>query len=111
MNSAAHDSDGLPDLDTLDLTALLAAAGPARHTPDERDALTARHNALAADFNALAVCPPCSGRGHLPEYSHVAGGVCFACSGTGRHVMNRRVAKIAAKIEADLAAIRAELNG
>lgn len=28
-------------------------------------------------------CPRCGGTGHLPEYSHVAGGVCFRCNGSG----------------------------
>lgn len=29
-------------------------------------------------------CSRCSGSGYLPEFSHVEGGVCFRCRGTGR---------------------------
>ncbi|MEX0778118.1 MAG: HNH endonuclease [Balneolales bacterium] len=29
------------------------------------------------------VCPRCGGSGCLPQYSHVAGGVCFTCDGFG----------------------------
>jgi hypothetical protein len=28
-------------------------------------------------------CAHCSGRGYMPEYAHIAGGVCFACGGRG----------------------------
>ena len=28
-------------------------------------------------------CANCSGRGYMPEYAHIAGGVCFACGGRG----------------------------
>jgi len=28
-------------------------------------------------------CPRCGGSGYLPEFSHVAGGVCFCCGGSG----------------------------
>lgn len=31
-----------------------------------------------------ATCPKCGGRGYLPEYRHVSGGICFRCYGTGR---------------------------
>lgn len=30
-------------------------------------------------------CPRCSGRGYLPQYKHVQGGVCFRCGGDGEH--------------------------
>ena len=29
-------------------------------------------------------CSRCEGTGHLPEFSHVEGGRCFACQGSGR---------------------------
>lgn len=106
MDAAANN---LPDLDTLDLAALIANASAPRHTADERDAITAEHNALCRKLHALHVCPKCAGRGKIAEYAHIAGGDCFACSGTGRHVMNTRVGKIAAGLEAQLAALRDEL--
>ena len=30
-------------------------------------------------------CPKCGGKGYLPGYEHVEGGVCFLCGGSGRH--------------------------
>ena len=30
-----------------------------------------------------APCPKCNGRGYMGEYSHVKGGVCFRCKGSG----------------------------
>jgi len=32
---------------------------------------------------AYIVCPRCSGKGLLPHYSHVQGGICFRCVGAG----------------------------
>ena len=29
-------------------------------------------------------CTRCNGKGHLPIFSHVLGGVCFKCGGTGK---------------------------
>ena len=29
-------------------------------------------------------CPKCGGKGYLPGYEHVEGGICFLCGGTGR---------------------------
>jgi RecJ-like exonuclease len=29
-------------------------------------------------------CGKCNGRGHIPQFSHIAGGVCFNCSGKGK---------------------------
>lgn len=29
------------------------------------------------------ICPKCGGAGELPHYSHVEGGICFLCRGTG----------------------------
>ena len=29
-------------------------------------------------------CPKCNGTGKLPEFSHIANGDCFMCSGTGK---------------------------
>jgi len=31
----------------------------------------------------MAICPRCGGRGDIPQYAHVAGGVCFLCMGSG----------------------------
>lgn len=28
-------------------------------------------------------CPNCKGKGHLPQFSHVEGGICFSCNGSG----------------------------
>lgn len=28
-------------------------------------------------------CPKCGGEGRLPNYSHIKGGECFRCGGTG----------------------------
>lgn len=30
-------------------------------------------------------CPKCGGRGYLDYYSHVEGGICFLCNGSGRY--------------------------
>lgn len=29
------------------------------------------------------VCPKCNGKGYIPEYGHIASGVCFLCNGRG----------------------------
>jgi hypothetical protein len=29
------------------------------------------------------ICPKCGGRGYIPRYQHVSGGVCFVCKGSG----------------------------
>lgn len=34
--------------------------------------------------NATVTCPFCSGSGHLPHYSHIQNGDCFACGATGK---------------------------
>lgn len=36
------------------------------------------------DYN----CPKCGGTGYINYYSHVDGGVCFLCGGSGRHAHN-----------------------
>ena len=33
-------------------------------------------------------CPKCGGTGHINYYSHIDGGVCFLCGGSGRHAHN-----------------------
>lgn len=35
-------------------------------------------------LSRLGPCTRCGGTGYLSEYSHVEGGVCFSCGGTGR---------------------------
>lgn len=32
----------------------------------------------------MFTCKRCEGTGFLPQYSHIAGGVCFHCEGSGR---------------------------
>lgn len=39
--------------------------------------------AVSRKLKALGVCPKCAGRGHIPAFSHVQGGVCFKCGGHG----------------------------
>lgn len=36
-----------------------------------------------AERDATGECPRCGGRGNIPAFSHVQGGVCFKCGGTG----------------------------
>jgi hypothetical protein len=31
-------------------------------------------------------CDRCGGRGHMKEYAHVSGGVCFECNGSGQQI-------------------------
>ena len=40
---------------------------------------------------APKVCKRCDGRGYLDFYSHVKGGECFACAGTGLHRTRVRI--------------------
>jgi hypothetical protein len=35
-------------------------------------------------MNATFTCPFCNGTGHLPHYSHVQNGDCFACGASGK---------------------------
>jgi hypothetical protein len=43
-------------------------------------------------------CERCGGAGHISAYSHVSGGVCFECNGTGRteagHVYQHQGARV-----------------
>ena len=32
----------------------------------------------------MMTCGKCNGKGHLKTYTHIAGGVCFECNGSGR---------------------------
>src|SRR5574337_1063374 len=51
------------------------------------------------------ICPKCGGMGELPQYSHVEGGVCFLCNGTGflEDVVDSTDDVIVANREADTA--------
>lgn len=40
-------------------------------------------NVIKNQDNYREVCPKCNGRGHFSIYSHIEGGVCFMCWGTG----------------------------
>lgn len=40
-------------------------------------------NAFKSSGFSRSVCPRCGGGGFLPEFRHVAGGVCFLCNGNG----------------------------
>lgn len=64
-------------------------------------------NRRVRELRALNACPKCGGRGHIPEYAHVSGGSCFACSGTGES-MGPRAARAAARLEREIAELRAE---
>ena len=48
---------------------------------------TNRINQLFSAFQSMGIerggCPRCGGSGNLPQFSHVAGGVCFLCGGDG----------------------------
>ena len=35
-------------------------------------------------LNATVTCPFCGGSGHLPHYSHIQNGDCFACGASGQ---------------------------
>jgi RecJ-like exonuclease len=35
-------------------------------------------------------CGKCSGTGHINAFSHIAGGVCFMCGGTGKVTLKAR---------------------
>jgi len=52
-----------------------------------KQAETNRINQLFTAFQSMGVerggCPRCGGSGYLPQFSHVAGGVCFLCGGGG----------------------------
>lgn len=57
-------------------------------TTAEREAI--RTEPVATPRTEPIKCPKCAGTGHLSEYSHVQGGVCFRCSGTGEYVGSAR---------------------
>lgn len=85
-------ADGLPDLDTLDLDAILEYVPTpaefcgflAREMADEREdaARAARAEAIRA-ARAASVCGRCDGKGTIAGYRHIASGLCFECNGTG----------------------------
>lgn len=41
-------------------------------------------NVEDAEVYPKHVCPKCGGTGHIREYSHVSGGICFHCNGSGK---------------------------
>lgn len=57
---------------------------------------------LVKALSSLTSCPNCSGRGHIAEFSHVSGGVCFKCGGLGTAPMTRKAEKLAASYRARL---------
>ena len=44
-------------------------------------------------------CERCGGAGHISAYSHVSGGVCFECDGTGRTKAGRVYQHRGARVE------------
>lgn len=42
-------------------------------------------NAEDAEVSRKNVCPKCGGTGYIRQYSHVSGGICFHCNGTGKN--------------------------
>jgi hypothetical protein len=42
-------------------------------------------NAEEAEVSHKNICPKCGGTGYIRQYSHVSGGICFHCNGTGKH--------------------------
>lgn len=54
---------------------------------DEEVALLERAEAAAkavkVALEKARTCPRCSGTGRISHYSHIKGGECFGCSGTG----------------------------
>ena len=44
--------------------------------------------ATAIPVRETCECPMCDGSGHRPEFSHIANGTCFFCSGTGKFSYN-----------------------
>lgn len=34
-------------------------------------------------YSPVRACPRCNGRGRIPQYRHVEGGICFLCYGQG----------------------------
>lgn len=47
-------------------------------------------NAVKHPSGYRVACPRCGGRGRLPQFSGVLGGVCFACKGSGFVVRKSR---------------------
>lgn len=51
-----------------------------------------RNNTPIYDENGTLIiehpdCSKCAGRGYIPEYNHVQGGICFKCGGTGFNLL------------------------
>ena len=49
--------------------------------PTESKRIDLLFNAFKVMGNDRGGCPKCGGSGYLPQFSHVAGGVCFLCGG------------------------------
>ena len=99
MDAASHMTQA--EYDALDfveqLTAIQARTAPAAFlakmdaeiaADDARRARkqaeeAARYAGLSTDFSDFKVCGRCSGQRKIQCYSHVAGGICFACEGSG----------------------------
>lgn len=59
----------------------------------------------ASEATVFITCVRCSGRGHMPEFQHIAGGTCFECAGArGRTVNVAERAAAAKRAKARLAA-------
>ncbi len=48
---------------------------------------------VAKEQQLDTTCPKCGGSGFLPEFAHVAEGVCFMCIGSG-HVINNTIVNV-----------------
>ena len=46
--------------------------------------ISGKHKAfLEMDGKQLCECAKCNGKGLLPQYNHIAGGICYNCYGSG----------------------------
>jgi len=53
-------------------------------TWDEIETAQARRREVRLTLADLYKCGNCGGTGHIAQFSHVSGGSCFKCSGSGR---------------------------
>ena len=80
----------MTDTDTrIDLLALLAEV----EAEIAAGIVTPEVKALNAVKKVATPCARCHGRGVLPLYMHVAGGMCFECNGTGTSTEGMRLAR------------------
>jgi hypothetical protein len=83
MNTAATDdyfATLFPGFDAAESAANMAAALAADAA---RIASVKADVAASAAAKLAASCPRCMGSGKLAQFTHRAGGVCFACGGSG----------------------------